>query len=66
MSLVSSNGSTLTLTTFQDCWQTPQLVTLEGYTIPISINSRLAHILPVHIPSNHDLQTLPHVVFTSP
>ena len=36
------------------------LVTLEGNTI----NSGLAYIHPVHVPSNHALQTLPQV-FTS-
>ena len=43
-----------------------QLVTLEGYTIPISIDSGLTYICPVHVPSDHDIQTLAHVVFTSP
>ena len=32
------------------------LVTLEGHTIHISINSGLAHIHPVSIPSDHDLR----------
>ena len=43
-----------------------QLVTLEGNTIPISIDSGLTYSYPVHVPSDHDLQTLPHVGFTSP
>ena len=51
---------------FQDCWWETTLVTLEGYTITISINSGLAYIHPDCIPSNHDLQILLHVVFTSP
>ena len=40
--------------------------TLEGHTTPISIDSGLHCILSVHIPFDHDLQSLPHVVFTSP
>ena len=39
---------------------------LEGYTIPISIDSGLVYIHPVHIPSDHDLQTFLHLFFTSP
>ena len=41
-----------------------QLFTLERYTIPISIHSGLAYIHPIHVPSDHNLQTFPHVVFT--
>ena len=40
-----------------------QVVTLEGYTVPISINSGTVYIHPVCVPSDHDV---PHVVFTSP
>ena len=43
-----------------------QLVTLERYTVHILIDSGLTYSHPVCVPSNHDLQTLPHVVFTSP
>ena len=46
--------------------QQQHFVTIEGYTIPITINSGLTSIHPVCIPSDHDLQTLPYVLFTSP
>ena len=41
-------------------------VALEGNIIKISIDSGLACIHPVQTPSHHDLQTLSHVIFTSP
>ena len=40
--------------------------TSEGYVIPLSIESGLAYMHSMRIPTDHDLQNYPHVFFTSP
>ena len=38
----------------------------EGYVIPLCIESRLVYMHSMRIPTDHDLQNYPHVLFTSP
>ena len=40
--------------------------TSEGYVIPLSIESGLVYMHSMRIPTDHDLQNYPHVLFTSP
>ena len=40
--------------------------TSEGYVIQLSIESGLVYMHSMWIPSDHDLQNYPHVLFTSP
>ena len=40
--------------------------TPEGYVIPLSIETGLVYMHPIRIPTDQDLQTYPHVFFTSP
>ena len=40
--------------------------TSEGYVIPLSIESGLVFMHSVRIPTDHDFQNYPHVLFTSP
>ena len=40
--------------------------TSEGYVIPLSIESGLVYMHSIRIPTDHDLQNYPHVLFTSP
>ena len=43
-----------------------QIETCEGYVIPLSIESGLVYKHSIRIPTDQDLQTYPHVFFTSP
>ena len=49
-----------------DCSQ--RIKTSEGYVIPLFIESGLVYIHSMRIPTDHDLQSYPHVLtcFTSP
>ena len=40
--------------------------TLEGFTIPLIIKDGLVYIQSMGIPTNKDMEKLPHVMFTSP
>ena len=40
--------------------------TSEGYVIPLSIEYGLGYMYSMRIPTDHDLQNYPHVLFTSP
>ena len=40
--------------------------TSEGYVIPLFIESGLVYMHSMRIPTDHDLQNYPHVLFTSP
>ena len=40
--------------------------TSEGYVIPLSIEYGLVYMQSMRIPTDHDLQHYPHVLFTSP
>ena len=40
--------------------------TSEGYVIPLSIEYGLVYMHSMRIPTDHDLQNYPHVLFTSP
>ena len=40
--------------------------TSEGYVIPLSIEYGLVYMQSMRIPTDHDLQYYPHVLFTSP
>ena len=44
----------------------PRIETSDGYLIPLSIESGLAYMHPIRIPTDNDLQLYPHVFFTSP
>ena len=43
-----------------------RIETSDGYVIPLSIESGLAYMYPIRIPTDNDLQLYPHVFFTSP
>ena len=43
-----------------------RIKTSEGYVIPLSIESGLVYMHSMRIPTDHDLQSYPHVFFTSP
>ena len=43
-----------------------RIETSDGYVIPLSIESGLAYMHPIRIPTDNDLQLYPHVFFTSP
>ena len=43
-----------------------RIETSEGYVIPLSIESGLAYMHSIRIPTDQDLQNYPHVFFTSP
>ena len=43
-----------------------RIETSDGYVIPLTIESGLAHMHPIRIPTDNDLQLYPHVFFTSP
>ena len=43
-----------------------RIETLEGYVIPLSIETGLVYMHPIRIPTDQDLQNYPHVFFTSP
>ena len=43
-----------------------RIETSDGYVIPLSIESCLAYMHSIRIPTDHDLQQYPHVFFTSP
>ena len=45
---------------------TQSIQTSEGYVIPLSIEYGLVHMQSMRIPTDHDLQHYPHVLFTSP
>ena len=45
---------------------TQSIQTSEGYVIPLSIESGLVYMHSMRIPTDHDLQNYPHVLFTSP
>ena len=45
---------------------TQNIQTSEGYVIPLSIESGLVYMHSMRIPTDHDLQNYPHVLFTSP
>ena len=40
------------------------IMTLDGYVVPLQMRAGLAY-LDMHPPSDHELETLPHVVLTS-
>ena len=43
-----------------------RIETSEGYVIPLSIESGLVYMHSIRIPTDQDLQSYPHVFFTSP
>ena len=43
-----------------------RIETSEGYVIPLSIESGLVYMHTIRIPTDQDLQSYPHVFFTSP
>ena len=43
-----------------------RIETSEWYVIPLSIESGLVYMHSIRIPTDHDLQTFPHVFYTSP
>ena len=45
---------------------TQSIQTSEGYVIPLFIEYGLAYMQSMRIPTDHDLQHYPHVLFTSP
>ena len=45
---------------------TQSIQTSEGYVIPLFIEYGLVYIQSMRIPTDHDLQHYPHVLFTSP
>ena len=45
---------------------TQSIQTSEGYVIPLSIEYGLVYMQSMRIPTDHDLQHYPHVLFTSP
>ena len=45
---------------------TQNIQTSEGYVIPLSIEYGLVYMQSMRIPTDHDLQHYPHVLFTSP
>ena len=45
---------------------TQSIQTSEGYVIPLSIEYGLVNMQSMRIPTDHDLQHYPHVLFTSP
>ena len=50
----------------QHVGDTQSIQTSEGYVIPLSIEYGLVYMQSMRIPTNHDLQHYPHVLFTSP
>ena len=45
---------------------TQSIQTSEGHVIPLSIEYGLVYMHPMRVPTDHDLQIYPHVLFTSP
>ena len=45
---------------------TQLITTLDGYSVPLLIKDGLAHATSLGRPTDHDMDTYPHVFFTSP